>query len=667
MASNSNASISPSAPVTIQVPPLPTTTRGEACALDGDAGRLNEGKGLLCYASGKLAIVRSLTGTPLPNSKHSVLAYRGHQYATSCVKLSTSGTYAASGDTRGKLRVWSLDHEEHLCKLDTQGLTASIRDISWDGESKRIAFAGERLDGRSECTRAIQWDTGVTQGTLYQHLKGQSCAVSFKPNRPFRVVTGGKEDGKCHLHKGPPFLKMPVENGVPCETAHTKGVNCVRYSADGELVASTGGDKSVCIYDGKDMVLKTKLENVHTGTIYALAFSGNGKQLLTASADGTCKLLEIGAGGASLKEVHTWKVAEAQLGKPCDKTPKGGLQLGCAFVNGNIPVSVSTNNQLAILPMPGDSKSIEIITGHNASVNAVAFDLVNGLFYTGDSDGILCKWDLKSPKALKRIEPKDNSDLTYQVHGGTISCMTILSDSRMMSMGWDDKAMFTSPTGNLEYDKTEGLPAQPTAASTGDKLTAILTVKGFVLMKGGTTVSKDVIPLAYTGNCVLVAPDDKTIYVGGDNCKVYVYEVTGDAVKEKHVIDGVHLKPVHCLALSHNGKMLAAGDVRDLCVYDLADSYKPIINKSRWCFHLQKLTTIAWSPDDQVLATGGQDDSIYLWSLEKKMKRIHYQYAHRGGVVGLTFQKDSNKIVSVGMDSCVVEWDATNDIKTTFA
>lgn len=87
MASASNASIPASAPVTVQVPPLPTTTRGEACALDGTAGRLNEGKGVLCYASGKLCIVRSLTDQALPNSKHSVLSYRGHQFATSCVKV----------------------------------------------------------------------------------------------------------------------------------------------------------------------------------------------------------------------------------------------------------------------------------------------------------------------------------------------------------------------------------------------------------------------------------------------------------------------------------------------------------------------------------------------------------------------------------------------------
>jgi WD40 repeat protein len=662
----SNASILPSAPVTVQVPPLPTTIRGEPCPLDGNAGRLSAGKPILAYASGKLCVLRSLDDKEtLPNSKRPVLVYRGHQYTTTCVRFSTSGAYAASGDSRGKLRVWAVDHEEHICKLDTQGLTASIREISWDGESKRIAFAGDRLDGRSECTRSIQWDTGVTQGQLAQHVKGTSTAVAFKPNRPFRVVTAGKEDGRCHFHKGPPFKKSLVENGIPCEAAHSKGINCIRYTASGDLVASVGGDKSLCIYDGTTFELKVKKEDIHTGTIYACSWDGDGKHLMTASADGTCKLFAVD--GTSIEEKHVWEVAKFQLGKPFDKTPRGGMQLGCAFVNGNVPVSVSNNNQLAVLPMPGDSKDIQIITGHSAPIGCVSFDHAKGVFYTGDSDGILCKWDFRKIEAINRIAPMDNSELLYQVHGGAVSGMTVLGDGRLVSVGWDDKAYFTNEVGFLEPEKEVTIGGQPIAVSTGAKLTAIVTVKGMLLMKDGKTVSDGLIPLRYTANAVCVSSDDKIIYVGGDDCKVYVYEPTSDwHISEKHVIDG-NLKPIHALALSNDGTMLAAADVRDVCVYNVAD-YTPVVAKSKWCFHLQKITALSWSPDDKVLASGGEDDSIYLWSLENKMKRVHYQFAHRGGVVGLAFRKDVSglNIVSVGADSCVVQWDATNDVKEKF-
>lgn len=149
MASSSNACIPVEYPVLKQVPPLPNTVRGEPCNLDGQSGRISSGKQFLSYVSGKLCVIRSLKEEEkLPNSEYPNLVYRGHQYATSVVKVSTSGAYAASGDTRGKLRVWAIDHEEHLCKLEQQALSATVRDISWDGESKRIAYAGDRLDNQ---------------------------------------------------------------------------------------------------------------------------------------------------------------------------------------------------------------------------------------------------------------------------------------------------------------------------------------------------------------------------------------------------------------------------------------------------------------------------------------------------------------------------------------
>jgi len=427
-------------------------------------------------------------------------------------------------------------------------------------------------------------------------------------------------------------------------------------------VASVGSDKALCIYDGKELGLKTKLEGIHTGTIYACAWASDNKSLITSSADGTCKLFEVSPDGTTVQEKHVWKVAEHMLGEPCEKAPRGGMQLGCTFAGGTIPVSVSTNNQISILPMPGEGKTIEILTGHNAPIGAVAFDHANGLFYTGDSDGIICKWDLNDLKALERIVPPDNKDLAYQVHKGAISAATILKDSRLLTMGWDDTGYY-SKNGKLNPDKLE-LNAQPVAVSTGTVLTAVLTVSGVILLRDGKQSSSGILPLGYTANCIEVSKDDGTIYIGGDDCKIYVYS---SELKQKHVIEGVHLKPVHSLALSNDGTLLAAGDTRDVCVYQTKD-YSTLVGTGRFCFHLQKISALAWSLDDKVVASGGEDDSIYLWSVAKK-KRVHYGFTHRGGVVALSFTKNDTsgaKLVSAGKDSCVVMWDVKDDIKKKF-
>ena len=484
-------------------------------------------------------------------------------------------------------------------------------------------------------------------------------------------MTGGKEDGKVHFHSGPPFQKVAVENDIPKMDAHVKGINCIRYTKDGSLVASVGGDKTLCIYDGKTLELKSKVDAIHTGTIYSCAWADDNTTLLTSSADGTCKLFQVSTDGSSVKETQVYNVAEHQLGKSCDKAPRGGMQLGCTFVGGNVPVSVSTNNQIAVMPKLGTSSGkIEILTGHNAPIGAVAFDHSNGLFFTGDSDGILCKWDLNTVKALERVVPADNKELMYQVHSGAVSGLTVFPGSgTVMSVGWDDTACFTDGKSNKLQSTKVDLTAQPVAVSTGTNLTAIATVKGIILLKDGKMVSKGVLPVSYTINCVVVSKDDKTIYVGGDDCKIYIYNPDGSfELKEKHVISDGHLKPVHSLALSNDQSMLAAGDVRDVCVYKTSD-YSTVVGKSKWCFHLQKISCLAFSPDDKYIVSGGMDDNMFVWCMEKKMRRLHYQFAHRAGVIGLTFKKDTPDkltIVSAGADSCIVQWDVTDEVKAKF-
>jgi len=661
-------------PVIASTPPVPSTGRAQRCGLAGRCGRLQSGKPVLSYTAGKLVIIRNINTdeSVFPESfgsKLPVLAYRGHSVSVTGVQISPSGAYCASGDERGKLKVWALDHEEHLAKFDGPVLSGPILDICWDGESKRIAVAGERTDAQSDAARVIQWDTGVSLGQLGQHVKGRVSGIAFKPERPLRIVTSGKEDYKLSFNSGPPFQKVvPNVEGVPCETAHEQkgSVNTVRYNHAGTLVASTGGDKKVCIYDGTTLELKGTLENVHKLTIFSLEWSDDDKTILTCSSDGKVKLLDVSEDGAKLSIKKEWDPPLAQNGgKAYDRLPVGGQQLGCTFVNGKTPVSVSLNGQLSVLPL-NNGEAIKIVTGHSGAINDMAVDHKNGVFYTCDSDGLLCQWDWQTAQPKKRLEPANHSDLMYVIHGGAVSGVTALGDGSLLSVGWDDKMFVTDKAGKVGASPI-ALPAQPACVVSGNSLAIIVTVKGLLMVKGDALVGS-LFQTSYSGLCACVSNDDKTVYVGGDDNKVYVYSCDGSSLTEKHVIADGHRSAVHALALSSDGSKLAAGDKKDVCVYDLKDGYNALIGKGRWCFHLQRITTLSWSPDDKVLASGGADDSIYLWSLEKKMKRKHYQYAHRGGLTALSFTQTAGeyKFVSVGMDAVVNQWDATADVQATF-
>jgi WD40 repeat protein len=574
-----------------------------------------------------------------------------------------------SGDEKGLLKVWAFDHPEHLTKYETQSLTGAIRDVDWDGESKRLAIGGERLDARTQCAVAIQWD-GVSAGLLAQFQKGRVSSVAFKPSRPFRIVTAGMDEPKCYFHQGPPFQKIPSQNGIPCEDKHSRGgVQCVRYNSDGSLVVSVGTDRSIALYDGNTFEAVTSLEAVHTATIFSAAWSADDKHIMTASGDGTCKL--FGIEGSTIKELHTWEVAKAQASHSFEKVPVGGTQLGCTFVqNSNTPVSVGFNGQLSLLPMPGSGSEIEVITGHYAPISGLAVNEEHGVFFTGDTNGILCKWDLNTTKCLQRLDPPEgNPDLMNIVHGTTakpaaISGITVTS-SHLYSVGWDDTMLVSDVYGTINKDGVL-LGAQPICIVSGSELAVIVTVKGLILVNDGNTSAMVSVP--YEATSAAVSKDDTTVFVGGADAKIHIYSTDGVTLTETQVIEGKHLKPVYSLALSPDGNLLASGDEKDIVVTEL-DDLSSVVGRGKWCFHVQKVVQLCWAPDCKTLVSGGADDSIYVWNIDKKMSRLHYRFAHRGGLTGLfVFQKAAGiHILSVGADSVVNRWDVTKDVNQKFA
>lgn len=744
----SNSCIPPNCNLVGQIPPLPKPERGVPLVLDGNSGRRNVGAGpILLYPSRQFVIARNLqTGKSF--------VYRGHTANVTVAKFSPSGAYVASADVRGKLRVWSWDHQEHLCKLDIVALSGPIRDLSWDLDSQRIVVVGEGSpsDPSSLCARVLQWDTGVKLGDLGQHARKKASSCTFRPCRPMRIVTGGSEDFKCSFNKGPPFQKVwEGERGIPHENVHRRGsVHCVRYNRDGTMVASVGTDRTVAFYNGLTLELLQKMEHVHDASIYSCAFHPNASQLLTCSADGTVKLMEETKEG--LQQVtHSWNIAEylrSSSSSSVDhrdghdthnnndnldqKVPLGGMVMGCTFVHesqsgdmSTLPVAVALNGKICVLSKSSGGGKDDCVSyslaGHQAPISALAVHHQENKMYTCDSDGVIVQWDLSNvmtdgEKKHGHILAVDNvqhgsvvgggaaaatntttnttteeegegkgsldKTLMNKIHAGAVTGMSLvascstsnchldeLDSTMLLSVGWDDFVRTTvdRTTNTLKLK----LAAQPNAIATGSHLAVILTVQGLQLMRHGKFVS-DHILLPFEASSVCVSADDSTIYVGGCDSNVHLYKVLDVdnflTLEESHQLSHTNGQPIYSLAISHNGTKLASAGVREICVWDMESNYEPIIGRSRWCFHQQRINALAWSQDDSILASGGNDDSINFWSLCKKTTRVHYPHAHRGGVTAIEFLKNVSGavLVSVGNDACINLWDVTDDLMQKF-
>lgn len=73
--------------------------------------------------------------------------------------------------------------------------------------------------------------------------------------------------------------------------------------------------------------------------------------------------------------------------------------------------------------------------------------------------------------------------------------------------------------------------------------------------------------------------------------------------------------------------------------------------------HLAGISTIAWSPDNRVLASGSDDKSIRLWDAVAGKQYPRQLLGHNNYIYSLAFSPKGNMIVSGSYDEAVFLWD----------
>lgn len=150
--------------------------------------------------------------------------------------------------------------------------------------------------------------------------------------------------------------------------------------------------------------------------------------------------------------------------------------------------------------------------------------------------------------------------------------------------------------------------------------------------------------------------DGRYLVSGGNEGNVVIF----DTETQTDVSTTNLFAPIFSLAISPDGTRVAATRSTDILILDISDPANPeqvqeLLGVS------SAVLAISWSPDGTRLASGGRDNIVRVWELDKG-SAIRVLEEHTGEIQGLAWSPDSRMLASSGSDGQVIVWDVNNGV-----
>jgi WD40 repeat protein len=410
---------------------------------------------------------------------------------------------------------------------------------------------------------------------------------------------------------------------------HQGEVCSVAFSPDGKTIVSGSADNTIRLWDTTGKPIGQPLQG-HQGEVCSVAFSPDGKTIVSGSRDKTIRLWDT-------------------TGKPIGQPLKGHQGEVCSVAfspDGKTIVSGSTDNTIRLWDTTGKLLG-QPLQGHQAEVYSVAFSPDGKTIVSGSSDKTIRLWDTTGKPIGQPL----------QGHQAEVYSVAFSPDGKTIVSGSRDNTIrLWDTTGKPIGQPLKGYQHWViSVAFSPDGKTIVSGSRDNTIRLWDTTGKLLGQPLQGHQDFVIsvaFSPDGKTIVSGSADNTIRLWDTTGKPIGQP--LQG-HQAEVYSVAFSPDGKTIVSGSSdKTIRLWDTTG--KPIGQPLQG--HQGDVRSVAFSPDGKTIVSGSRDKTIRLWDTTGKPIGQPLQ-GHQAEVYSVAFSPDGKTIVSGSIDNTIRLWDTT--------